>query len=169
MVQMPEKAMEVVEAVKHPVVQLDNAIHKARDTIIGSGSIKEEISKLGDRYLNIPKNIVGTPLKTLGDLLTLHPLKATGDLIGGGVQLFKDSFSIATAPSRLAVAGAKATGETASEVVKLPFKGAELAIKSPFLVWNTLDKGVQKATELKSSLLNTATQKASEIISAGKQ
>ncbi len=61
----PEKALESLEGLKHPKEQLNSAIQKAKDTIVGSGSIKKELATVKNAVIDTPKEAVVTPLKSL--------------------------------------------------------------------------------------------------------
>lgn len=141
---IPEAAQEAVEAVKHPRALLGSAIHKARETIIGSGSIKQELKEVGSAYADIPGNVIRKPLHALGHLLMLNPIDATKELAEGTINVMGDVVKIGTAPARLASAGVAGTAHLAAETAKLPFKGVKAIAESPFKVWDMMDKGTDK-------------------------
>jgi hypothetical protein len=151
MIKIPEKAREVIEAVKHPKVQLTNAFNKARETVIGSGSIPEEIKKVGNAYIDMPATAVTAPLKALGNIVALHPIDATQNIINGGVKLVGDTIDAVTSPSRLGIAGITAGGKVVKETAKLPFKGIGMVAKSPFYVWDAINNGMNKLSKWEES------------------
>jgi hypothetical protein len=144
MIKIPEKAREIAEAVRHPKAQLSDAFNRARDTIIGSGSIPKEIKRVGNAYIDMPVTTVAAPLKSLGNLATGHPINATKDVIKGGVKLFSDTIDAVTSPARLGVAGIGAGGKAIKETAKLPFEGIGMIAKSPFYVWSAINNGIQR-------------------------
>ncbi len=139
-----EESIEAFGPPTAPKERLSGAIGKARETIIGSGSLKEEISGLGRAYLDVSKQMIVTPPKALWELVRLHPINAARETARGFGDVLGSTVKMATSPSRLAVAGAGKVAKAAKKTAKMPFKLAAGIAKSPFRVWNMLDKGTDK-------------------------
>lgn len=124
--------------------RLGGAIQKAKETIIGSGSLVKEIGDAGKVYLDIPKEMVVTPFKAMGELVHLHPIGATKKIIQGTGEITKDIVKIATTPSRLAIAGTSVATRAVGKTAKAPLNAAVWIAKSPLRVFDMLNKGVNK-------------------------
>ena len=139
-----EEAPEVFKPPTAPKEKLIGAIGKARETIVGSSSLKEEISGVGRAYLDVTKQMIVTPPKALWELVRLHPVNAAKETAIGLGKVLGSTVKMATSPSRLAVAGAGKATKAAKKTAKIPFKLAAGIAKSPFRVWNALDKGTDR-------------------------
>ena len=164
----PEKALESLEGLKHPKEQLNSAIQKAKDTIVGSGSIKKELATVKNAVIDTPKEAVVTPLKSLDQLVHLHPIDATEELASGAGNVIGNLVKVATSPARLGIAGVSAGAEAVKAVAKMPVKGMEIIVKSPFYVWNTINRGADKIFGLGSSIWSSVDKKIDKIVSTGK-
>lgn len=140
-IRMEESMLETPAQSKE---RLGGAIQKAKETIIGSGSLAKEIGDAGRAYLDIPKEMVVTPFKAMGELLHLHPIEATKKTAQGAGEIIKDIAKIATAPSRLAVAGASVAAKAVGKTAKAPFKAAAWVAKSPLHVFGAVGRGINK-------------------------
>ena len=155
----PEQPLEPPSSESHEVIRVEEAtpetpaqskerlggaIQKAKETIIGSGSLVKEIGDAGVAYLDIPKEMVVTPFKAMGELVRLHPIEATKKITQGTGEIIKDIAKIATAPSRLAVAGTSVVAKAVGKTAKAPFRTAVWAAKSPLRVFGVLNKGINK-------------------------
>jgi len=144
MSEAPDLSSETATTAK---IQVNELIAKAKDTIVGSGHVKEEIVRLGNGYVDLPKDAVTEGLRAVKDLVTLHPIRATKDLANGIVQTAGNIMDITSAPTRFAVAGAYATGRGVKAVAKLPFQAAGAVLKSPFWAWDVLNRGLEKMNQ----------------------
>jgi len=149
MIKIPEQASEVVRAAGHPRELFDTALTKAKSTVIGSGVISEEIGRTLQGYRDIAGNAINTALhtpKALGKLFTEgHRREAIGEMMGtvsDGFRTFGSGLDIVGSTTRIPAAFLARGVETGKEVLKLPFKGAEALLRSPFTVWNAGDRMV---------------------------
>lgn len=138
------KSHEVIETPAESIERLGGAIKKAKETIIGSGSLVKEIGNAGNAYLGIPKEMVVTPFKAMGELIRLHPIEATKKITQGAGEIAKDIVKIATTPSRLAIAGTSVATRTVGKTAKAPLKAVAWVTKSPLRVFDMLNKGINK-------------------------
>lgn len=141
---IPEKAEAGLEAMRPDKITTLGAIGKARETIIGSGSMRQEIAKVGDSALNIPLTILGTPLQSLGKLVTLHPVEAVKKMASGASEIIHSTVDLVTSPARLGVAGISGAADIGKGALQLPFKTVDWAVRSPFYAFNTLESGFNR-------------------------
>lgn len=144
---MPDKAQEVLRVATHPKESVTGAIKTAKDTIIGSGSLVGEITDVGTAYKNAAKNAITTVPAAMLQLVKLHPIEAIKRTAEGFNGTIGDIIKIGTSPSRLTVAGTVGTAKIAKEASKLPLKAAAGVAKSPFFVWDALNRGTDKIFE----------------------
>ncbi len=138
----------VPEAVKHPKESLLGSIHGAQEAVknglVGSKSIPAEWNKLKGSYSDFYKTSIGSTLRATKKLVTLHPVQAVKEFVGGTTGNLANMANIITSPSRFAVAGSAKVVNTAGTVAKLPFKAVKGIANSPFKIWNTLNTGTNK-------------------------
>lgn len=165
---IPEKAVEALKGLKNPKEQLNLAVQKAKNTITESRTIMGELKKTIGAITDIPQETIKTPFKSLNQLLHLHPINAVTELANGATNVMGDLFKITSAPARMGAASISTGIKGAKAATKLPFQSAKMIIKSPFYIWNTMERGATKVFDVGESFWNSVDKKMNEIISAGK-
>ncbi len=144
MVNIPEKTKEVLTALTPTKEGIERGISSAKDMIVGSGHIGEEITRVGKDYIDMPKTIIGTPLKAMGELIDLNPIGALQNVTTGVKDLSREMIDIVSAPGRGTIAlaatvgratiapakGLLAVGQTIGNTIKQPVESAVNAAKT---------------------------------------
>jgi hypothetical protein len=149
----PDTASEYIpESIEHPKGRITMAIGKARETILGNGSLPDEIKGLGRSYVNFYKVNVGSNLRCLRDLVTLHPVRAAKEFAFGTTGNLGNMAKIVSSPVRLGYSAGASVANIGKETAKLPFKAAAGVAKSPLWVWEKMVEGVNKLSKIGHSI-----------------
>jgi hypothetical protein len=147
MAQVIEKAREFTQAI-NPKERLSAAINKARDTITTHGNnVMGEIKRLANDYIGeegMYTSAIKAPFKAAGQLLTLNPIKAVGDLVEGAEKTIGSMTDIVTSPLRFGIAGGKAVKEGAKKAALFPMQALKKVKDTPLAVFKTLQRGFEK-------------------------
>ena len=145
----PDTASEYIpESIERPKGRITMAIGKARNTILGNGSLPDEIKGLGRSYADFYRVNIGSNLKCLRDLVTFHPVRAAKEFAFGTTGNLGNIAKIVASPVRLGYAAGASTAHLGKETAKLPFKAVAGVAKSPLWVWDKMVKGVNKLAQV---------------------
>lgn len=118
-------------------------IHRAYDTIRGSGSIRTELGKAGEVALKLPFNMASNALRACGQLLTFQPVEATKTVASGLMEACGNLAKMGTAPVPIALAAAGKALDATKTVVQLP-------LTAPLAAFGVVKRGVGRVVELMS-------------------
>jgi len=146
MVKIPEQALEVVKAISQPRAQFESAAATAKDTIVGSKVVKDEIARTLKGYVDMAISGGSTVLRApraLWKFVSGHPLESAGEIMSGiadAGRTFGKGVDITSSVTRIPWAVAARGKDAAIEGLKLPFKGIGALAKSPIYAWNLGDR-----------------------------
>lgn len=166
---IPEKAAETLEVLKNPAEQLSLAIDKAKETIHASRTITGELGTTVNAAIDIPKESIKTPLKSVGKLVSGHPIDAMTELASGATNVMGDMVKLATAAPRIGAASLSTAKKGLIATSKFPFQGLVMVAESPFRIFHTMEDGVDKFFSAGKSALSAANSKLGKIMDAGKK
>lgn len=90
-------------------------IRGAYDTVRGSGSVGQELRKVGNAYINAPLEIVAAIPRAMGQLLTVQPWELTKTVFGTAANVAGNVAQACLAPIPLTIAAAQQSLGTAKK------------------------------------------------------
>lgn len=157
-----------------------NTLGNARDMILGTDSFGGELKKVGTAAKDVALNVPGTQLRALGNLLTLHPVKAAKTEIVGLLKTAADlkaftassfratakgtgnmmaaPFQLAGGAGRAAVGGARMAGRSIAATAAAPVHLAEWAgkglLNAPLRAFNAITSSLARVHDGVVSTVN---------------
>lgn len=113
-----------------------------RNAVAGSGSITQELKGVGKSYLEMAKTTLTAAPTALGQLVTLHPIKAVTTTTEGSFKILGELIKVATSPARLVVAGGSQLLGLTRAIVGIPGAAIRTVAGSPRLAINWVNSSI---------------------------